>query len=85
LEKKPRHEKTIAFQLRFSPALLADLEEIASEDGRSVANLIRWIAERHVRSVRLTKQIHEPDDFSDLLAPRPAPGAPKPDDSKDKE
>lgn len=63
----PRGEKTEAFQLRFRPALLKELEEIASADGLSIAALMRQLAERHVRSVRLSKMITDHDDFETII------------------
>ena len=63
----PRGEKTTAFQLRFRPALLAELEEIASADGLSVAALMRQLAERHVRSVKLEAAMKDPESIAEYI------------------
>lgn len=49
--KKPNGQ-TESFQLRFPAELLADLEEFASRDGRSIANLVRKICADYVAAQR---------------------------------
>lgn len=63
----PRGEPTVVFKVRLRPTLLKELEEIARADGRSVANLMRHLAEQHVRSVRLEKLIADREDLHEIV------------------
>ena len=72
---KEKEPKTMTFTFRMTPKLRADLEEIAQRTGRSVANLLTFLAENHVRLQKMMRAAAmgqpvpdiEPDDFSDLL------------------
>jgi hypothetical protein len=63
---KPK-ERMVSLQVRFPKSLLTDLEGIAAEDGRTLAGLLRFISERHVRSVRLSKAIGDREDFGEII------------------
>jgi predicted DNA-binding protein len=45
---REQSERMRGFQLRLPNRLYADLEQLAIRDGRSVANLLRFIAQRYV-------------------------------------
>ncbi len=49
--KKPG-EPMKSFKIRLPVALLADLEEFATRDHRSIANFVRTILERFIQSER---------------------------------
>jgi len=49
--KKP-NGLTKVFKLRLTPALLADIEEFAARDGRTIANWIRKVLEDAVKAWR---------------------------------
>jgi hypothetical protein len=53
---KKRKEAMVTRQLRLPRALLMDLEEFASQDGRTISGLLRKIAEDFVRAGRDHKQ-----------------------------
>lgn len=47
--------KTAPYSIRFDPELRADLERLAEQDGRSLANYIEWALKKHV--ARETKAV----------------------------
>jgi hypothetical protein len=69
----PRNEETrmVAFQIRLPRRLLTELEEFARRDGRSVANLLRHVAERWVEEERAlnAQSLAVPADLSENAPP----------------
>jgi hypothetical protein len=68
---RPKTGRMKVFQTRFPEDLLAAAEEVASWEGRPVANLIRRALSVYVANARLRRAVQqpEPDNFDDLLPP----------------
>jgi hypothetical protein len=80
LEHTNRHreqsERMRGFQLRLPNRLYADLEQLAIRDGRSVANLLRFIAEEYVETEHAIDRQNVPmvADLSEHAPPIEAQG-----------
>jgi len=76
MKKSSAKRRMVSLQVRFPKTLLADLQELAKRDGRSLAGLLRQITEKHVLSERklaaeAAQAIEDArEDFTETLPPR---------------